>query len=115
MSKLTFTKWVAAGLASASVIALIALPAFATPGQTSNCVVFDVGVDTNGSRLTFHCFNDANDYTAGYAGCAQPGIEAIKQWHSQAMAALLSGKKVSLWWDNACGKRAISGFVMYAQ
>jgi len=110
MSKLT--QCITGALMTVSAAGLVALPAYAATGQTTNCVVYDVGVDTNGTRLTFHCVNDFKDYTAGYAGCPTAGIEQVKQWHSQAMAALLSGKKVNLWWNDSCGTRALSGFVM---
>src|SRR5262245_32876639 len=115
MFKFTFAKCVGAAIMVASGIALVALPAMAATGTTNNCIIWDVGVDTNGTRLTLHCTNDVNHYTAGYSGCAAAGIEQIRQWHSQAMAALLAGKKVSIWWDNSCGSRAMSGFVMTTQ
>jgi hypothetical protein len=115
MSKFTFTKAITAAIMTFSAAALVALPALAGNGQTSNCVIWDVGTDTNGTRLTLHCTNDSNHYTAGYSGCAATSVEQVKQWHSQAMAALLAGKKVSLWWNDSCGTRAMSGFVMTVQ
>ena len=112
MSKFKFVRFGVAGALLLSAVALVAGEAFAAPGTTNDCVIYDVAVDTNATRLTLHCTNDPNHYTAGYAGCPAASADQIKAWHSQAMAALLSGKKVAIVWDNACGSRAMSGFVL---
>jgi hypothetical protein len=106
------TKYVCTALLAAGAVAAVAIPAFAATGQTHNCVIFDISADTNASRLTVHCTNDTNHYTAGYSGCPATNTAQIQMWHSQAMAAMLSGKKMSIWWDDACGSRAMSGFVI---
>jgi hypothetical protein len=93
----------------------IAGHALAADGRTDFCVIYDVDVDTNASRLTLHCAGDTNTYTAGYSGCAATNVDQIKIWHSQAMAAMLSGNKSTLWWNNACGSRAMYGFLTAAQ
>ena len=112
MFKFKSTRFGVAGALLLSAVAVVAGDAFAVTGETHNCIIHDVSVDTNLTRLTLHCTNDGNHYTAGYAGCPARNADQIKAWHSQGMAALLAGKKVSIWWDNACGSRAMSGFVM---
>ena len=112
----SFAKWIAAPIAVAAALVAVPFSARAVNGSTTACVLWDVGTDTNGTRLTIHCTNDTNHYTAGYSGCSPAaGPEQIRQWHSQAMAALLAGKNVNLWWNDTCGTRALSGFVMTVQ
>ena len=113
MSKFTFVKVGLAAMLAGSGVFAVATNAFAATGVQNACTIYDVGVDTNGTRLTIHCVNDSNHYTAGYGGtCPVAGADQIKAWHSQAMAALLAGKKVNIWWNDACGSRAMTGFVM---
>ncbi len=86
-------------------------------GGNNPCVVYEVSTDSSGPtsqpvRLTLHCVNDSNQYTAGYATCSAASLEQVKLWSSYAVAAFLSGKRLYIYWDNTCGTRAISSIYL---
>jgi hypothetical protein len=86
----------------------------ALASSTLGCTVYDVEADavSNSStapRIFFHCVNDGNLYSVNDAPCFVVSADLAKQYSSMLTSALLSGKKLDLWWDNACGTRAITG------
>ncbi len=102
LSITAFAITLAAGAGSASA---------AGPGATMACTLVGVSADNSASpmRTTLSCLSDANLYSTGYGGtCPAISLELQKLWESMAMAALLSGKKLNIWWNDTCGSRAIT-------
>jgi len=96
--------------------------AHATASSTSGCTVYDVGADTNATKLTLHCVGDSHHYSTNYTTCPAVNTEQVKMWESMMMAALLSGKKLNIWWDDTCSAasgnanhRAIMGLFVTTQ
>jgi hypothetical protein len=107
LSAVAFAGALAAGSANAS----------AAEGGTAHCTVSDIGSDNyeGPMRTTIHCLNDTGHYTAGNVNCRAVSEEQQKMWVSMATAALLSGKKLTIYWDDSCGSRAIHTIYMFNQ
>lgn len=91
-------------------------------GSTGQCKVYDVSTDSNATRVLLHCYDDSSLYITNEAACPaspaiSPSTEQVKLWESMIMAALLAGKKITIWYNDttdpkmgtACvGHRAIT-------
>ena len=82
-------------------LGLVAGQALAT--QSNPCLIYDAKLSSNPTRLTFHCVNDDNHYTAGLSGCGTANTDQIKLWHAQVMAAMLSGKTSVIYYSSPSG------------
>jgi hypothetical protein len=59
------------------------------------------------ARLKINCKDGNWYYTNPGGSCATADIDMVKLWQSMAMSALLSGKKLNVYYDSACGNRTI--------
>ena len=64
-------------------------------------------------RVTLYCNSDGFSYSINWGGtCPAINVDQQKVWQSMIQAAYLSGRKLNVWWDNACGSRAITAIQM---
>jgi hypothetical protein len=91
---------------------------YAASVPKNNCAVTAVQFD-NSNRLVIFCSGDPNIYFAftyqDGTGCGVQTLDTLKVWASMAQAALLSGRQIDFWFDNACGADKVisSGFKLH--
>jgi hypothetical protein len=115
MLNLNLSRFVFAAAMTVGAGALVAGRALAAVQY--DCMIVDISADTNATHLTVRCANDSHAYTAGYGtGCPAANTEQIKLWHSQAMAALLAGKRSTMWYTDCASstQRGLSGLQILA-
>jgi hypothetical protein len=88
----------------------LALSGSAKADSVNGCSISSIGLDEGGYglRLTFVC--DGNlYYTNPGGGCPTVSNEAARLWENMAMAAMLAGKKVNLYYAplGACTVRTL--------
>jgi hypothetical protein len=85
--------------ALAAVVFALALSGSAAADQVNGCSISSIGLDGDDPsfRLTFVC--DGNLYYTNPGGsCPTASTNAVRLWESMAMAAMLAGKKVNLYY-----------------
>jgi hypothetical protein len=104
MFKLTFTRFAFASALIACAGLVVASDAEAATGVKTLCDIWDVGSETGPNstlRLVVHCVGDTNHYGANKSTCTQTSsAEQVKLWTGIATSALLSGRKLNIFWDN---------------
>ena len=74
-------------------------------GILNSCVLSQIGLDSNGMRMKPYCSNDPSNvyYTNPGGSCATAPMDEVKMWHSMAMSAFLSGRRLNIVYDStAC-------------
>jgi len=96
--------------ALAAVVFALALSGSAKADGVSGCSISSIGLDGDDPsfRLTFVC--DGNLYYTNPGGsCPTASTDAVRLWENMAMAAMLAGKKVNLYYAalGACTVRTL--------